>query len=172
VSISGAAVRRADKNTAAPRSTPQASRARNPSKEKEMRFMVLMYPGERAEAAGALPDEKGIAEMMKFNEELTKAGVLLALDGLQPSSKGARITFPGGKARVQDGPFAEAKELVGGYWMLQCKSKEECVEWVKRCPDTNCERIEIRQVYEMSDFNVGPEVQAQADKVAAALPKK
>jgi hypothetical protein len=134
-----------------------------------MRFMVLMYPGERAEA-GALPDPKGIEAMMKYNEELRNAGVLLALDGLQPSVKGARVTFPGGKPAVHDGPFTEAKELIGGYWMLQCKSKEECIEWVKRCPDTECERIEIRQVFEMSDFtNVGPDIHAQAAAIEKSL---
>ena len=137
-----------------------------------MRFMVLMYPGKKAET-GALPDPKTIEAMMKYNEDLRNAGVLLALDGLQPSAKGARVTFPGGKPAVHDGPFAEAKELVGGYWMLQCKSKEECVEWVKRCPDTDCERIEIRQVFEMSDFtNVSADVHAQAAAIDASLPKR
>jgi hypothetical protein len=125
-----------------------------------MRFMVLMIPGsaERYEA-GALPDEKIIAAMMKYNEELAKAGVLLALDGLHPSSKGARIRFSGGKRTVTDGPFTEAKEVIGGYWLWQVKSKEEAIEWASRCPALDGDVVEIRQVYEMSDF--GPEVARQ-----------
>lgn len=119
-----------------------------------MRFMMLMYPGAKAES-GVLPDEKTIAAMMKYNEELTKAGVLLALDGLHPSSKGTRIRCSGGKNIASDGPFTESKELVGGYWMIQVKSKEEALEWVKRCPLGEGEMIELRQVYEISDF--GPE---------------
>src|SRR5690242_12892529 len=95
-----------------------------PQGEKTMRFMLLMYPGAKAETQD-LPDPKAMAAMMKYNEELTKAGVLLGLDGLQPSSKGARVRFPGGKAIVSDGPFTEAKELLGGYWLIQVKSKEE-----------------------------------------------
>ena len=90
--------------------------------------------------------------MMKYNETLQKAGVLLALDGLHPPSMGARITFPGGKAKVTDGPFAEAKEVLGGYWMIQVKSKEEAIEWASRCPAGENETIEIRQVQEMADF--------------------
>jgi hypothetical protein len=137
-----------------------------------MRFMMLMYPGAKAET-GALPDPKAIAGMMKYNEELTKAGVLLALDGLQPSAKGARVTFSAGKRTVIDGPFTEAKELVGGYWMIQVKSKEEAVEWAKRCPAGEGETIELRQVFEMSDFtNAPPEVAAQAQAVGDMLPKR
>src|SRR5437870_6962815 len=98
-----------------------------------MRFMMIMYPGKKAETS-ALPDEKVIAAMMKYNEELVKAGVLLALDGLMPTAKGSRIRFPSGRAVVQDGPFTEAKELVGGYWMIQVKSKEEAIAWASRCP--------------------------------------
>src|SRR5690349_1651924 len=100
-----------------------------------MRFMMLMYPGERAER-GDLPDPVSIAAMMKYNEELTNAGVLLGLDGLQPSSKGARITFDEGRPVVTDGPFAETKELLGGYWMLRVSSKFEAIAWAKRCPQT------------------------------------
>jgi hypothetical protein len=131
-----------------------------------MRFMLLMYPGAKAETGG-LPDEKTIGAMMKFNEELTRAGVLLALDGLQPTSKGARVRFRGGKPTVSDGPFAEAKELVGGYWMIQVKSREEAIEWVKRCPASDDEMIEVRQVFEMSDFtHVSPEVAAAGEAIA------
>jgi hypothetical protein len=97
---------------------------------------------------------------MKYNEELTKAGVLLALDGLQPSSKGARVRFAGGKPRVSDGPFTEAKEVIGGYWMIQVKSKEEAIEWATRCPASDNEVIEVRQVQEMSEFP--PDVQEAA----------
>lgn len=121
-----------------------------------MRFMMLMYPGPKAEA-GALPDDKFIAAMMKYNEDLAKAGVLLALDGLHPSSKGARIRFRGGKAAVSDGPFTEAKELIGGYWVIQVKSKEEAIAWAKRRPCPDGEMIELRQVFEMPDF--GAEVE-------------
>ena len=122
-----------------------------------MRFLMLMYPGSKAES-GAILDEKAIAGMMKYNEELAKAGVLLALDGLHPSSKGARVVKAGGKRVVLDGPFSEAKELVGGYWLIQVKSKEEAVQWASRCPIEDGEMVELRQVFEMSDF--GPDVAA------------
>jgi hypothetical protein len=124
-----------------------------------MRFMVLMIPGDKKFEQGVPPDEKIIAAMMRYNEELAKAGVLLALDGLHPSSKGARIRFAGGKRTVTDGPFTEAKELIGGYWLWQVKSKEEAIEWASRCPALDGDLLEIRQVYEMSDF--GPEVERQ-----------
>ena len=125
-------------------------------------------PGEKAET-GALPDPKSIAAMMKYNEELTKAGVLLALDGLHPSSNGARVRFPGGKAVVSDGPFTEAKELLGGYWLIQVM-KEEAIEWVKRCPASESEMIEIRQVFEMSEFtNISPELAAEASAIGKQL---
>jgi hypothetical protein len=118
-----------------------------------MRFMMLMIPKgyEKAEA-GAMPDAKAVAAMMKYNESLQKAGVLLALDGLHPPSMGARVSFAGGKPKVTDGPFAEAKEVVGGYWMIQVKSKEEAIEWATRCPASENEVIEVRQVQEFSDF--------------------
>src|ERR1700683_627394 len=117
-----------------------------------MRFMMLMIPkGYDQAAPGAMPDPKAVAAMMKYNESLQKAGVLLALDGLHPPSRGARVTFAGGKAKATDGPFAEAKEVLGGYWMIQVKSKEEAVEWAKRCPGEDC-IVEVRQVQEMSDF--------------------
>ncbi len=135
-----------------------------------MRFMLLMYPGEQAER-GEMPDEACVAAMMKYNEELTNAGVLLALDGLQPSRKGARITFSTGKPVVTDGPFAETKELLGGYWMLRVASKEEAIAWAKRCPAAGCERLELRQVFELEDFDVDPagEVERQVERVQAAL---
>jgi hypothetical protein len=117
-----------------------------------MRFMMFMIPNREAYEADAMPDEQAIAAMMAYNEELTKAGVLLALDGLQPPSKGARITFAGGRPTVTDGPFAEAKEVIGGYWLIQVKSKEEAVAWATRCPADDGNVIELRQVFELEDF--------------------
>ena len=118
-----------------------------------MRFMMLMIPkGYEKAKPGAMPDAKAVAAMMKYNQALQKAGVLLALDGLHPPSMGARVTFSGGKAKVTDGPFTEAKEVIGGYWMIQVKSKDEAVEWASRCPASDNEVIELRQVQEMSDF--------------------
>jgi hypothetical protein len=126
-----------------------------------MRFMMLMIPkGYEKAAPGVMPDAKAVAAMMKYNESLQKAGVLLALDGLHPPSMGARVSFAGGKPRMTDGPFIEAKEVVGGYWMIQVKSKEEAVEWASRCPASENEVIELRQVQEMSEFP--PEVQQAA----------
>src|SRR6185369_1597998 len=110
-------------------------------------------------------EPKAVERMMKYNESLQKAGVLLALDGLQPPSTGARVSFPGGRPKVVDGPFAEAKEVLGGYWMIQVKSRDEAIEWAKRCPGGDDEVIEIRQVQEMSDFP--PDVQ----KAAAGFPE-
>ena len=117
-----------------------------------MRFMMLMIPKgyEKAEP-GTVPSAEAVAAMMKYNEQLQKAGVLLALDGLHPPSTGARVAFAGGKAKVSDGPFTEAKEVVGGYWMIQVKSREEAIEWATRCPGDDC-TIEVRQVQELSDF--------------------
>jgi hypothetical protein len=118
-----------------------------------MRFMMLMIPkGYEQAAPGTAPDAKAVEAMMRYNESLQKAGVLLALDGLHPPSMGARVSFPGGKPKVTDGPFAEAKEVLGGYWMIDVKSKEEAIEWAKRCPGSENETIEVRQVQEMSDF--------------------
>lgn len=118
-----------------------------------MRFMMLMIPkGYESAAPGTVPDVKAVEAMMKYNEELQKAGVLLALDGLHPPSMGARVSFHEGKPKVVDGPFAEAKEVLGGYWMIQVRSKEEAIEWAKRCPAGDNEVIEIRQVQELSDF--------------------
>ena len=123
-----------------------------------MRFMMLMIPkGYETAAPGAMPDAKAVEAMMKYNESLQKAGVLLALDGLHPPSMGARVSFSGGKPKVTDGPFAEAKEVLGGYWMIQVKSRAEAVEWATRVPAEDGDLIEIRQVFEMEDFP--PEVQ-------------
>jgi hypothetical protein len=127
--------------------------------------MVIMIPGDRKKVeAGVLPDEKTIDAMMKFNEELSRAGVLLAGDGLKPSSHGARVRFAGGKRTVTDGPFTESKEVIGGYWMWQVKSKEEALEWASRCPALEGDVLELRQAYEPADF--GPEV---ARKEAALM---
>ena len=118
-----------------------------------MRFMMLMIPkGYEKAKPGTMPDAKAVAAMMKYNESLQKAGVLLALDGLHPPSMGARVSFPGGKPKVTDGPFAEAKEVLGGYWMIQVKSKEEAIQWASRCPASENEVIEVRQVQEFSEF--------------------
>jgi hypothetical protein len=118
-----------------------------------MRFMMLMIPkGYESAQPGAMPDTKAVEAMMKYNESLQKAGILLALDGLHPPSMGARISFSGGKPKVTDGPFTEAKEVLGGYWMIQVKSKEEAIEWASRCPASDNEVIEVRQVQEFSDF--------------------
>ena len=128
-----------------------------------MRFMMLMIPkGYETARPGTMPDVKAVEAMMRYNESLQKAGVLLALDGLHPVSMGARVSFKGGKPKVTDGPFPEAKEVVGGYWMIQVKSKEEAIEWAKRCPGGDNEVIEIRQVQEMSEFP--DEIQRQAKK--------
>jgi hypothetical protein len=123
--------------------------------------MMLMIPkGYEQAPPDAMPPADHIAAMMKYNESLTKAGVLLALDGLHPPSTGARVSFSGGKPAVTDGPFSEAKEVVGGYWMIQVRSKEEAIEWASRCPGLDNEVIEVRQVQEMSDFP--PELQQAA----------
>ncbi len=116
-----------------------------------MRFMMIMIPNIPDEADWA-PAPEAVAAMSRYNEELTKAGVLLGLDGLHPGSKGARVGFSGGRATVTDGPFTEAKEVVGGYWLIQAKSKEEAVQWASRCPAADGDVIEVRQVYEMSEY--------------------
>jgi hypothetical protein len=136
-----------------------------------MRFMLLMIPkGYEKAAPGAVPDAKAVAEVMKYNESLQKAGVLLAIDGLHPPSMGTRVSFSGGQPQVLDGPFIETKEVLGGYWMIQVKSKEEAVAWASRCPASDNEVIEVRQVQEISDFPADvqeaaakfPELQAQS----------
>ena len=129
-----------------------------------MRFMVIVKADKNSEA-GVLPDTKLLANMGKFNEELTKAGVMLAGEGLQPSSKGARVRFSGGQKTVIDGPFAETKELVAGFWLWQVKSKEEAIEWLKRAPFEGTE-VEIRQVFEAEDFGAEftPELREQEER--------
>jgi hypothetical protein len=118
-----------------------------------MRFMMLMIPGGYESAApGTMPSADAVAAMMKYNEALKEAGVLITLDGLHPPSMGARVSFSGGKPVVTDGPFAESKEVLGGYWMIEVASREEAIAWAKRCPASNNEVIEVRQVQEMSDF--------------------
>ena len=142
-----------------------------------MRFMLLVKSSE----AGVLPSDELLASMAKYNEELVKAGVLRAGEGLQPSSKGARVRFSGGKVSVIDGPFSEAKELVAGYWLIEVKSKAEAIEWVKRCQPFLDEsaagrdgEVEIRQVFELSDFPPGEAIEHHArllDQVAKTQPK-
>jgi hypothetical protein len=121
-----------------------------------MRFMMLMIPaGYATAAAGTMPSAEAIAAMGKYNEALKEAGVLITLDGLHPPSMGARVSFPGGKPVVTDGPFTEAKEVLGGYWMIDVTCREEAIAWAKRCPASANEIIEIRQVMEVSDFSPG-----------------
>jgi hypothetical protein len=118
-----------------------------------MRFMMLMIPGGYETAApGTMPSAEAVAAMMKYNEALKNAGVLITLDGLHPPSTGARVSFASGKPVVTDGPFTEAKEVLGGYWMIDVKSREEAIAWAKKCPASANEIIEIRQVQEMADF--------------------
>jgi hypothetical protein len=134
-----------------------------------MRFMILVKATKNSEA-GVMPSQELLAAMMKYNEELVRAGVMLAGEGLQPSSKGARVKFSGSKRTVTDGPFAETKELVAGYWLWQCKSKEEAIEWVKRCPNPmpgEESEIEIRQIFEAEDFGeeFTPELRKQEERL-------
>ena len=133
-----------------------------------MRFMVIVKANKDSEA-GVLPDKKILTEMGKYNEELSKAGVMLAGEGLQPSSKGVRVKFSGGKPSVIDGPFAETKELVAGFWLWQVKSKEEAIEWLKRAPFGGGTEVEIRQVFEAEDFGAEftPELRAQEERIRA-----
>jgi hypothetical protein len=126
-----------------------------------MRFMMLMIPkGYESAAAGTMPPADAVAAMMKYNESLQRAGILLALDGLHPPAAGARVSFKAGKPTVVDGPFAEAKEVLGGYWLIDVKSRAEAIEWASRCPAADNEVIEVRQVQEMADFP--PDVRAAA----------
>jgi hypothetical protein len=125
-----------------------------------MRFMMFMYPGIQEEEWA--PSAEDVAAMSRYNEELRKAGMLLSLDGLHPPGEGALVSFSGGKATVTDGPFAEAKEVVGGYWLIQARSKEEAVEWASRCPGEDC-AIEVRRVFELEDFP--QDVQEAAEQV-------
>ena len=137
-----------------------------------MRFMILVKADKNTEA-GVMPSEKLLTEMGKFNEELVKAGIMLAGEGLQPSSKGSRVKFSGSKRSVIDGPFTETKELIAGYWLWKCKSKEEAIEWVKRCPNPTGDEseIEIRQVFEAADFGAEftPELQEQEKRLQAQI---
>ena len=140
-----------------------------------MRFMVMVRATKDSEA-GVMPDEKLLADMGRFNEELVKAGVMLAGEGLHPSSKGARVRFSGSRRTVIDGPFAETKELIAGYWMWQCKSLDEAIEWVKRAPNPFTDQdseIEIRQVFEADDFGAEftPELREQEERVRAEAAK-
>ncbi len=131
-----------------------------------MRFMVLV-PASKDSEAGVMPTERELTEMGKFNEELAKAGVVLAMDGLQPTSKGARIRFSGGKTTVTDGPFTESKELIAGFWLIQAKSKDEAIAWMRRAPFGDGVQLEIRQVFENEDFGpeFTPELREQEDRV-------
>jgi hypothetical protein len=129
---------------------------------------MVLVKADKASERGVLPDETMLAQMGKFNEELVKAGVMLAGEGLQPSSKGARVKFSKGKKTVIDGPFAETKELIAGFWLWQVRSKEEAIEWLKRAPFEDTE-VEIRQVFESDDFGEAftPELRAQEDRIRA-----
>jgi hypothetical protein len=139
-----------------------------------MRFMVIVKATKDSEA-GVMPSEELLTQMGNFNEELVKAGVMLAGDGLHPSSKGARVRFSGNKRTVIDGPFAETKELIAGFWIWQVKSKEEAIEWVKRCPNPTGEEseIEIRQLFETEDFGavLTPELREQEERLRAQVEK-
>ena len=127
-----------------------------------MRFLMMVIPkGYETAATDAAPSAEAVAKMMEYNKSLQKAGVLLALDGLHPPSTGARVSYADGRATVTDGPFAEAKEAIGGYWMLQVRSREEAIEWAKRAPMANNDILEVRQIQEMSDF--APDVQKAAE---------
>jgi hypothetical protein len=136
-----------------------------------MRFMILVRATKNSEA-GAMPSQELLTAMMKYNEELVKAGVMLAGEGLQPSSKGARVKFSGSNRTVTDGPFAETKELIAGFWLWQCKSKEEAIEWAKRCPNPmpgEESEIEVRQIFEADDFGTEftPELREQEERLRA-----
>ncbi|HJT21607.1 MAG TPA: YciI family protein [Nitrospira sp.] len=140
-----------------------------------MRFMIIVKATKESEA-GVMPSEKLLSEMGKFNEELVKAGVMLAGEGLQPSSKGARVKFSGSKRTVVDGPFAETKELIAGFWLWKVRSKEEAIEWVKRCPNPmpGESEIEIRQVFEAEDFGaeLTPELRDREARLRATIEKQ
>ncbi|HEY2764497.1 MAG TPA: YciI family protein [Pseudonocardiaceae bacterium] len=137
-----------------------------------MRFMVMVKADQNSEA-GVLPSEELLTEMGRYNEELVKAGVMLAGEGLHPSSKGARVRFSGANRTVLDGPFTEAKELIAGFWLIQVKSREEAIEWVKRCPNPmeGESEIEIRQVFEAEDFGAEftPELREQEERLRAQM---
>jgi len=135
-----------------------------------VRFMMLMIPKGYAEASPDVrPDAKAVEAMMKFNEELAKAGALIALDGLHPPAVATRVAFPGGKPKVIHGPFSEVKEVVGGYWMIDVKSKQDAVDWATRCPAAPGDVVEIRQVFEMSDFPADVQKAADSPTVRAEV---
>jgi hypothetical protein len=138
-----------------------------------MRFMV-MVPADRNSEAGVLPDEKIFSAMGKFNEEMVKAGILLAAEGLQPSSKGVKIKYAGGKPVVRDGPFTESKELIAGFWLIQVKSRAEAIDWMKRAPFGGGIEVEIRQVYELEDLGPGmtPELKQQEARTRQQIASK
>jgi hypothetical protein len=146
-----------------------------PHQETDMRFMILVKADQHSEA-GVMPTEAQFAEMGRFNEELVKAGVMLSGEGLQPSSKGARVRFSGQERQVIDGPFAETKELVAGYWIWQCASLQEAIDWVKRCPNPMLgdSEIEIRQIFEAEDFGEAftPELREQEDRLREQLAQR
>jgi len=150
----------------------EASNETSIESEWAMRFLV-MVKGNKDYEAGAMPTEQELTEMGKFNDELVKAGVMLAGEGLQPSAKGARISYAGSKRTVRDGPFTEAKELVAGFWIWQVKSRAEALEWAKRIPFTNGEEVEIRQIFEAEDFGAEftPELRKQEEQHRAAIAK-
>lgn len=135
-----------------------------------MRFMVIVKASKESEA-GVMPSTELLTEMQNYNEELAKAGIMLAGEGLHPSSKGARVRFSGDQRTVTDGPFAETKELVAGFWIWQCKSLDEAIAWAKKCPNPHNEdsEIEIRQIFETADFSYAPEVQAREEKLQQQL---
>ena len=143
-----------------------------------MRFMMLMIPGVYQGAEGKkvksdfAPDVEDVAKMGKYNEDLAKSGALLSADGLHPLTKGARVSFAGGKAKVTDGPFTESKEVLGGFWMIQVKSKEEAVDWAKKVPARSDDVIEVRQVFEMSDFPPDVQKAAESPIVKAQIEKQ
>jgi hypothetical protein len=133
--------------------------------------MVLMIPSNRQSyEAGAMPSPEMVGRMMKYNEELAKAGILLGLDGLHPSPKGARLKFNGGKATITDGPFTEARELIGGYWLWQVKTREEAIEWARRCPAEDGDTLEVRQIFDPADF--GPDVAKNEGALMDAVSKR
>ena len=140
-----------------------------------MRFMILIKANKDTEA-GVMPSEQLLADMGRFNEELVKAGIMQAGEGLHPSSKGARVRFNGTQRTVVDGPFSETKELIAGFWIWKCKSKQEAIDWVKRCPNPTGEQaeIEIRQIFEAEDFGAEftPELRAQEERLRAEIEKK
>jgi hypothetical protein len=173
VSIWRAVVRRIDRaRVTQPVETVRKLRS-NIQGETTMRFMILVKADKNSEA-GVLPDKKILTEMGKFNEELVKAGVMLAGEGLHPSAKGLRVRFDGSKRTVIDGPFAETKELIAGFWLWQVKSKQEAIEWLKRAPFDGGTEIEIRQVFEAEDFGAEftPELREQEERLRKQISAK